>query len=125
MKTKSLLFLLALLCGAVSLLAQAAPAPVTATYKLGEPARIAFVSADGTTPFTFQWNKNGTPIAGATNTALTFAALAVGDVGTYTLTVKNSAGQAISNTASIAVNVPAGNVVIRFEAVPPATSVAP
>lgn len=120
---KTLLIFLALLGSAVPTFAQAAP--VTATYKVGDAARLAFVSADGTTPFTFQWNKNGVPITGATNPAFNFAAITVADAGVYTLTVRNSSGQATSSTASISVNVPAGNVLIRFEPVPPATTVAP
>ena len=45
--------------------------PLSASVPEGGSTNFT-VSADGTAPFTFQWTKNGTDIAGATGTSLTY-----------------------------------------------------
>ncbi len=47
----------------------------------------------------YQWYKNGTPIAGATKKSLTIDKVADGDVGRYTVTAENSSGSATSKGA--------------------------
>ncbi len=61
------------------------------------------VDAGGTPSLGYQWRKNGTPIAGATTSAYSIPALAVGDSGNYDAVVTNAYGQATSAQASIAV----------------------
>ncbi|MDR1440640.1 MAG: glycosyl hydrolase 53 family protein [Clostridiales bacterium] len=69
--------------------------------------RITAASPDGGT-LSYQWHKDGAPVAGATGSALAIAAAAPGDAGDYFVVVTNTksdgaAAQAISNTASVAV----------------------
>ena len=64
------------------------------------------VAASGTPAPTFQWNKDGTPIGGATSTSYTIAAVASGDAGSYTATATNSVGSATSNGATLTVQAP-------------------
>ena len=61
------------------------------------------VHATGGTPLTYQWRKNGNPIAGATGAALSFAPIASGDAGAYTVTVTNGAGSTTSNAAALSI----------------------
>jgi hypothetical protein len=77
----------------------------TLTVNVGQ--QMAFsATADGTTPFTWQWSKNGTPIAGATNATYTIASATTADSGTYRAKATNSAGSADSNALVINVVVP-------------------
>lgn len=66
----------------------------------GEPVEF-FVKLYGTAPFAYQWRKNGTPIAGATNSVLHLAAAAPGDAGNYDVVITNSKGSATSATATL------------------------
>ncbi len=52
----------------------------------------------------YQWLKNGTPIKGATASALTLERVTTDDTGTYAARVKNDAGSAMSNGASLTIN---------------------
>lgn len=54
------------------------------------------VLAVGAPPLSFQWRRDGTNIAGATNTTLVFPNLQLGDAGTYTVTVGNPFGSVTS-----------------------------
>jgi hypothetical protein len=77
----------------------------TLTVNVGQ--RMAFsATAEGTTPFTWQWLKNGVAIAGATNASYTVASAATTDSGTYRARATNSAGNAESNALTINVVVP-------------------
>lgn len=115
---KKFLAILALLV-ATSCFAQAtANPPVSKSVVVGTAVYIKLLSNDGTPPFVYQWQKNGTDIAGQTGTTLTFLSVALTDVGVYTLKVTNIAGQAVSNTASITMAVVAGNVIINFSTSP-------
>ena len=60
-------------------------------------------SPTGTPPFTYQWLKNGSPIAGATTDRLSFAAAQPADNGTYSAVITNAAGTATSNAATLSV----------------------
>jgi hypothetical protein len=56
----------------------------------------------------YQWQKNGVPIVGATNASLVLTNLQAADAGSYFVTVTNQAGDtAVSTTANLTVN-PAG-----------------
>lgn len=61
------------------------------------------VAASGNPAPTYQWNKDGVAIGGATNTTYTIAAAASGDAGTYTAVATNSAGSATSAGATLTV----------------------
>jgi pectate lyase len=59
--------------------------------------------AAGTAPISYQWNKNGTPVAGATSTSLTVTNVQTTNAGSYTLTASNSVGGATSDAAVLTV----------------------
>jgi Immunoglobulin domain len=75
----------------------------SATAGVGKSITFTVTTSGGTQPFTYLWKKNGVTIVGATTNAYTIPAAALGDAGTYTVTVSNSAGSATSNNAIIAV----------------------
>jgi Immunoglobulin domain len=79
-------------------------APVTGTASIGQQVTIT-VTASGTLPFTYQWMKGGVPITGATAQSYVIAAAKTTDAGVYTVTVANSAGSTLSNTATLTVNI--------------------
>src|ERR1700687_382400 len=75
---------------------QTVTAPATATFS---------VSATGTTPLSYQWNKNGTVVSGATSSTYTTPATTSADDGAkFTVVVTNSAGSVTSNSAILMVN---------------------
>ncbi len=76
--------------------------PASVTVVAGQSAQFA-VAVNGTGPFTYQWLKNGTEIAGATGASLSFAATTTADAGGYSVRVGNSAGSVTSATATLAV----------------------
>jgi pectate lyase len=59
--------------------------------------------AAGTAPISYQWNRNGTPIAGATSTTLTLTNVQTTNAGSYTLTASNSVGSVTSDAAVLTV----------------------
>jgi hypothetical protein len=62
------------------------------------------VVAGGSTPLTYQWQKGGTAIPGATAATYTTPVTATGDDGTlFTVVVSNAAGAATSNAARLSV----------------------
>ena len=60
-------------------------------------------TATGTPAPTYQWQKGGTAIAGATGATLTLSNVQPSDAGTYTVVATNSAGSVTSTAAAIAV----------------------
>lgn len=76
--------------------------PVSASVSMGQSASFS-VTASGKTPFTYQWQKNGVNISGATNSSYTISQAAASDAGGYRVRVSNSAGSALSNTAQLTV----------------------
>jgi hypothetical protein len=64
------------------------------------------ISTAGSQPLTFQWYKNGSPIAGATSALLTLANAQSSDEGSYSVVISNPAGTAASNAAIIRITVP-------------------
>ena len=82
------------------------PADQTATT--GQTATFA-VKASGTS-ISYQWQKNGTAIAGATFSSYTTPATSSTDTGAkYTVTVSNSLGTVTSNAATLTVNAGSGS----------------
>ncbi|HKQ75856.1 MAG TPA: pectinesterase family protein [Blastocatellia bacterium] len=77
------------------------PAGVTAI----EGANVVLTAAaSGSAPLSFQWSKNGVPIAGATAPTLTLNNARVADSGGYVFTASNPAGVVASNVATVIVN---------------------
>jgi hypothetical protein len=80
--------------------------PSSASVTAGNAINFS-VAASGTSPFTYQWRKDGSPISGATAATYTIPSAATTDAGSYAVTVTNSAGSATSSAAVLTVNVPA------------------
>jgi pectate lyase len=74
--------------------------PEPQTVNAGATANF-FVSAGGTAPLGYQWQKDGSDIPGATSASLSVAGVQDGDAGTYTVVVTNAAGSATSEGAAL------------------------
>jgi Tol biopolymer transport system component len=83
---------------APSITAQPASLSVTA----GGDAVFA-VDAFGTEAMSYQWRANGVDIAGANSAILRLAGVTNANAGAYTVSVTNSAGTAVSSTATLTV----------------------
>ncbi len=78
--------------------------PGNQTIFAGQTATFSVV-ANGTSPLSYQWRKNGTAIGGATSTSYTTPTETTSDNGaTFSVVVSNSAGNATSNNATLTVN---------------------
>src|SRR5713226_1010105 len=96
---------------AVNFSANAAPgaptittAPVNQTVTTGQTATFTVV-AGGTAPLSYQWQKNGGNIAGATSASYTTPVTTTADSGsTFRAVVTNTAGTATSAAATLTVN---------------------
>jgi invasion protein IalB len=78
--------------------------PSSQTLNAGQTATFN-VAATGTTPLTYQWNKNGAAIGGATSSTYTTPAETTSDnKAQFTVVVTNAAGTATSNPATLTVN---------------------
>jgi len=78
--------------------------PTNQTVTAGQTATFN-VTASGTAPFSYQWQKNGADITGATSASYTTPATTTADSGEqFRVVVSNSAGNATSNTATLTVN---------------------
>ncbi len=87
----------------VSILTQ----PQSQTVVKGTNASFTVV-ANGSAPFSYQWNLNGAMISDATNASLTLPNVQTSSAGNYTVVVTNIAGSVTSIVATLTVNVPAG-----------------
>ena len=79
--------------------------PVSQTVIQGSPVALT-VTATGSDPLSYQWYKDGWPLAGSTAPGLVLNAAVAGDSGSYLVLVRNSAGSAISAPAALTVLVP-------------------
>ena len=77
--------------------------PASQTVTAGQTATF-LAAASGAAPLSYQWQKNGTAISGATSSTYITPAAATSDTGSqFTVVVSNSAGNAISNAATLTV----------------------
>ena len=76
--------------------------PQSQTASAGSTATFS-VTASGTTPFTYQWSKDGAALSGATQQTLTISNVQAANAGNYTVVVTNAAGSATSNPATLTV----------------------
>ena len=90
---------------------------VLAAPTIVTPPRSASIAAGGTVVLdavatgeflSYQWNRNGIAVPGATDRQLTLAKLSLTNTGSYTVTVSNSAGAITSAVAAVSV-APAAN----------------
>ena len=78
--------------------------PANQTVTAGQAATFMVV-ATGTAPLSYQWQKNGTAISGATSSSYTTPATTSSDNGAqFVVVVSNSAGSVTSNAATLTVN---------------------
>ncbi|MBA0084873.1 MAG: hypothetical protein HRJ53_07750, partial [Acidobacteria bacterium Pan2503] len=84
---------------------RSAPAtPANQTVTVGQTASFTVV-ATGTAPLSYQWQKNGTAISGATAASYTTPATTSSDNGAqFSVVVSNVAGNVTSNAATLTVN---------------------
>src|SRR5205809_6151753 len=78
--------------------------PANQTVSVGQTATFS-VGAAGTPPLTYQWQKNGVDIPGATSSSYTTPATTSADTGTiFRVVVSNTAGSVTSNSATLTVS---------------------
>jgi Immunoglobulin I-set domain len=93
--------------------------PANQTVIVGHTATFA-VTATGTGPLSFQWQKGGVAISGATSSSYTTPPAAAGDSGsTFLVVVSNSISSVSSNSAKLTVatgtTMPAGTDVTTYK----------
>jgi len=77
--------------------------PLSQSVTAGQSATFQVV-ATGTAPITYQWRKNGVPMAGATAASYTTPATTLGDSGSqFDVVLVNAAGTVNSNVATLTV----------------------
>ncbi len=79
--------------------------PASVTVALGQPAAFT-VTAFGSAPLTYEWQKNSVAIPGATTGTLAFGAVAAADAGVYSVVVRNAVSAVVSNPVTLVVNAP-------------------
>ena len=79
--------------------------PQSLTVNQGTNAPFS-VTAGGTAPLSYQWQWNGAPISGATDTNYTVTSAQSTNAGSYTVVVTNLAGSVTSAVATLTVIVP-------------------
>lgn len=79
------------------------PATDVATIAAGAPATL-YATAIGSPAPSYQWRRNGSPIAGVTGAQLRLASVSATDAGVYTAIASNAGGSATSNAAVLTVN---------------------
>ncbi|MCX8520925.1 MAG: immunoglobulin domain-containing protein, partial [Rhodoferax sp.] len=78
--------------------------PTDQAVTAGQSATFS-ITASGTGPLTYQWQKNGTDISGATDSTYSIPTTSLGDTGAvFTVVVSNSAGTVTSNPATLTVS---------------------
>jgi hypothetical protein len=84
--------------------------PANESVTAGQTATFT-VAASGTAPLSYQWEKNGTAISGATLASYTTPATTTSDSGeVFRVVVTNSAGSVTSNPASLTVSASTGSL---------------
>jgi hypothetical protein len=87
--------------------------PVSQTVAAGGSVTFT-AAANGTPTPTFQWQKDGVNISGATNAAYSIANVAAGDAGSYTVQAANSVSTVTSNAATLTVQIAPYNAIITI-----------
>jgi rhamnogalacturonan endolyase len=88
--------------------------PASQTATVGDHVSFT-VAADGSAPLSYQWRKDGVPIAGnasALSSTLMLASVLTADAGAYDCVVLNEAGFATSSSAALTVQKAVGVVTL-------------
>jgi hypothetical protein len=81
--------------------------PIDQTVTAGQPASFT-VSAAGTAPLSYQWQRDGAKLAGATQGTYTLNSTMTSDSGaTFSVIISNAAGSVSSSAAKLTVTAPA------------------
>lgn len=79
--------------------------PASLTVNQGQPAAFT-VSAGGSLPLAYQWQRNGANIPGANSAGYSISAVSTNDAGNFRVLVSNAQGGATSAVATLTVTVP-------------------
>jgi hypothetical protein len=79
--------------------------PQPATVVSGSTARLS-VTAVGSVPLFYQWQRNGTNVGDGTQSSLVLPNIQMADAGFYSVVVTNNAGSVVSSNAQITVVFP-------------------
>ncbi|MEI9982057.1 MAG: beta-1,3-glucanase family protein [Aliidongia sp.] len=89
--------------------------PQSLSVLLNQPASFS-VTANGSQPLTYQWQKNGANIAGATAASFAIAAVQTTDAASYSVVVSNVAGTVTSAAATLSLAPPGVNLALYGKA---------
>lgn len=78
--------------------------PMSQTVNSGTAVTLS-VAATGTAPISYQWQKNGVDIVGATDSTFKLSSSLGSDSGDYSVTLKNIVNTVKSNSATLKVNI--------------------
>jgi hypothetical protein len=85
--------------------------PVSQTTCVGN--RVSFTVVANGVNTTYQWIKDGQNISGANAASYTIGSAIIADTGSYTCYVTSSCGNATSNVATLAINIPTSSNISR------------
>lgn len=77
-------------------------APISQTNLVGSTVTFT-VTASGTPPLRYQWQRDGADLSGETNSSLTLARVQVSGAGRYRVIISNAAGSVTSSEATLTV----------------------
>lgn len=89
--------------------------PVAASVRAGQTASFSVV-ADGTQPLSYQWLRDGVPVAGATAASYTLQAGAADSGARFSVRVSNAAGSATSSAVPLAVPAKVAGILLDGDA---------
>lgn len=76
--------------------------PHSLSVSTGQPVSFQVV-ANGTAPLTYQWQKDGVDLSGATQSVFSLASATASDAGLYRCVVSNAAGSITSSVAQLSI----------------------
>ena len=76
--------------------------PASRIASVGSNVVLSAAASGSPTP-TFQWLKDGAPIAGATSATLNLSSITKNDAGAYSVRISNVAGNAVSSAANLTI----------------------
>lgn len=79
--------------------------PVSLVRNEGQSASFS-VSAEGSAPLSYQWQRNGVDLPGQAGTSLSFSSVTSANEGAYRVIISNAFGQVQSSNATLTVRVP-------------------
>jgi Immunoglobulin domain len=95
------------------LLACVAFSDTIVTGVIGSRLELSVTVGAGTPPFTYQWQKNGVNIIGATTATYAIQPMTAADFAEYTCVVTNSAGSTVSDKGVARLLVVPSSVTVR------------